>query len=179
MLFRSFNYGSMGTSIGHEIMHNFNLVGKNFDANAVYNEMWLGEEWGRQYLERASCLRQHYNNSEILLYKDGKAIKTNLKNNASQTWEEDLVDNEGMKLSLRAYRTYMKKHGPEARFAHKEDFNSDQVFFIGWAFHHCTAYSMEGLEYDLKNDVHSINQLRVALVNYRNIWSVIITGYLH
>ncbi|KHJ95817.1 peptidase family M13 [Oesophagostomum dentatum] len=124
----------------------------------------LGSEWNSQFDQRALCLLEHYNNSEILFYEKGKAIKTNLTNKATQTWEEDLVDNEGIKLSFRAYRTYMKKHEPEARFANSEAFNSDQIFFIGFALHFCAAYSREGLEFYLKTNEHSIHQLRVNRV---------------
>ncbi|KAK6751931.1 hypothetical protein RB195_003382 [Necator americanus] len=155
---KSYTYGSVGTTIGHEIIHGFDDAGRDFGEHT--KEKWFREHYGEQFRQRAECYVRQYT-TNVLCYDDGKVTSLNLTSNGKFTLRENIADNEGMKLAVKAYKAYQKKHGSESRFESMEDFDSDQMFFIGYATKACTRYSMRVLLSRLATDVHSIKHLRI------------------
>ncbi|KHJ95901.1 peptidase family M13 [Oesophagostomum dentatum] len=160
----SFNYGGIGTVIGHEITHHFDSNGIFLNEAGKKRDDWLESEFHEEFSKRTKCLLEYYNNSEIFFYENGKVQKTSLKNKAKQTWIEDIADNGGIRLAFKAYRIYQQKHGHDARISTKEDFSSEQIFFIGYATKNCARYSMQELKNRVSSDPHSIEHLRVNKV---------------
>ncbi|EPB69462.1 peptidase family M13 [Ancylostoma ceylanicum] len=129
---RSFNYGGIGSVIGHEITHGFDNSGKDFDENGNMRR-WLSEEWQKSFEERATCFVEQYNNTPVLHYTGKKALKTNLTNNGTYTLKENIADYGGVQLALKAWRNRQSIYGSEPRFDAMQDFSNEQAFFIGYA----------------------------------------------
>ncbi|RCN24242.1 hypothetical protein ANCCAN_30066, partial [Ancylostoma caninum] len=58
---------------------------------------------------------------------------TALRINGKLTQGENIADNGGVKQAFRAYKNYLKKHGEEKRIKGLEQFNNEQMFFLGYA----------------------------------------------
>ncbi|ETN87022.1 hypothetical protein NECAME_05743 [Necator americanus] len=120
----------MRLSMDSMMLYSYALVGRDFGEHT--KEKWFREHYGEQFRQRAECYVRQYT-TNVLCYDDGKVTSLNLTSNGKFTLRENIADNEGMKLAVKAYKAYQKKHGSESRFESMEDFDSDQMFFIGYA----------------------------------------------
>ncbi|EYB84720.1 hypothetical protein Y032_0311g2142 [Ancylostoma ceylanicum] len=97
---RAFNYGAMGSIIGHEVMHGFDNLGKDYDTDGNMRR-WLSDEWQKKFDERARCFVKQYDNTSVLLYTDKGAFRTYLKSNGTLTLSENLADYGGLQLAFK------------------------------------------------------------------------------
>ncbi|OQR77490.1 neprilysin-like [Tropilaelaps mercedesae] len=79
----AFNYGSLGSIVGHEVSHGFDTIGSNFDEEGNYIGWWTGKT-KKKFNERNSCFVKQYEvlQNEILegvhkseIEKHGNAYK--------------------------------------------------------------------------------------------------------
>ncbi|KAK5981210.1 hypothetical protein GCK32_016445, partial [Trichostrongylus colubriformis] len=89
---RSFLYGTVGTSIGHEISHSLDVTGRWRDANGEVREWWK-KKWTEEYDKRALCYKEQYDNVKIANF--------NISLDGTLTLEENIADNEGIKIAYR------------------------------------------------------------------------------
>ncbi|KAK6732311.1 hypothetical protein RB195_016598 [Necator americanus] len=147
----SYNYGSIGSIIAHELMHGFDNHGIRLDENGEQRTLdsndWL------EFTKGLTCLEEQYNNSTILGSK--------LKVNGVNTLDENIADTEGVKHSFMAYRKYQKEKGHQGRLLTMEDITADQLFFLGWAVNFCEKYYEEDLTWTILLDPHAPSILRV------------------
>lgn len=54
------DYSRLGSVIGHEISHGFDLNGKNYDENGSLNEWWTLQTLNA-FTERSKCFVNQYN----------------------------------------------------------------------------------------------------------------------
>ncbi|EYC04015.1 hypothetical protein Y032_0090g2366 [Ancylostoma ceylanicum] len=60
-----------------------------------------------------------------------------------------------------AWRSHQITYGSEPRFDAMQDFSNEQAFFIGYATHFCGRFPLNKTIYLLKNDDHSLFDMRV------------------
>lgn len=82
-----YNYGSLGSIIGHEIMHCFDNVSTAFDSNGLLIKMMTDCD-GRMYSNEIQKIINHYESLDI---------------NGSDTRTENVSDIMGIKMALRTY----------------------------------------------------------------------------
>ncbi|EPB75526.1 peptidase family M13 [Ancylostoma ceylanicum] len=135
---RALNYGGIGAVIGHEITHGFDDQGSQFDSIGNLLEWW-DTNTKKKFQERAQCIINQYGKTEVA----GTALRINGK----LTQGENIADNGGIKQAFRvrsassrhgqtfyqAYKNYLKRHGEERRIKGLEQFNNEQMFFLGYA----------------------------------------------
>ncbi|RCN42007.1 peptidase family M13 [Ancylostoma caninum] len=121
---RALNYGGIGAVIGHEITHGFDDQGRQFDSIGNLREWWDADT-KKRFEERARCIIKQYGKIEV--------PGTGLKINGKLTQGENIADNGGIKQAYKAYKNYLKKHGEERRIKGLEQFNNEQMFFLGYA----------------------------------------------
>ncbi|EPB76809.1 peptidase family M13 [Ancylostoma ceylanicum] len=90
----------MGSIIGHEVMHGFDNLGKDYDTDGNMRR-WLSDEWQKKFDERARCFVKQYDNTSVLLYTDKGAFRTYLKSNGTLTLSENLADYGGLQLAFK------------------------------------------------------------------------------
>ncbi|EFX74773.1 hypothetical protein DAPPUDRAFT_199694 [Daphnia pulex] len=145
------NYGGIGVVIGHEITHGFDDKGRQNDkyGNTV---QWWTENTLQQYLSRAQCFIQKYNEFTVL---NGTRL------NGITTLGENMADYGGIREAYVAYRNYVAANGVEPPLPGLEQFTSEQIFFITFANTHCSADTPEKLLNQVMNDPHSPSRYRV------------------
>ncbi|KAL6734495.1 hypothetical protein Aduo_005030 [Ancylostoma duodenale] len=152
---RALNYGGIGAVIGHEITHGFDDQGRQFDAIGNLREWW-DTAVKKRFEERAQCIVGQYGKIKV----PGTALKIN----GELTQGENIADNGGVKQAFRAYKNYLKKRGEEKRIKGLEQFNNEQMFFLGYATVWCGHTTNDAMIYRIITDPHSPRRYRVNQV---------------
>ncbi|HJW73951.1 MAG TPA: M13 family metallopeptidase [Geothrix sp.] len=113
------DYGSTGSTIGHEISHSFDDSGSLFDATGKLNNWWTPEDMA------------HFQASAQQLVKQYDAYRPfpDLAINGKQTLGENIADVAGLAAAFDAYR--LSLGGKPAPLV--QGFTGDQQFFISYA----------------------------------------------
>ncbi|KAI9560850.1 hypothetical protein GHT06_011803 [Daphnia sinensis] len=145
------NYGGIGSVIGHEITHGFDDQGRQSDKFGNTANWWTPETLAN-YLERAQCFIDQYNNFTVA---SGSHV------NGVTTQGENIADNGGLREAYRAYNFYVAANGAEPMLPGLEQFTSDQIFFLSYANLWCGVETPERLEEQILTDPHSPSRFRV------------------
>ena len=141
----AFNYGAIGSIIGHEMTHGFDDSGRHFDGDGNMKDWWTDAD-AKQFDERASIMREHFNN--IL-------VAPNTHANGEFTLGENLADYGGVTVAFDAY----KKFGEKSEDAY--GMTSDQRFFVAYAMTEASNITDEALLRQTKTNEHSLSRWRV------------------
>ena len=141
------NYGAIGGVIGHEMGHGFDDQGAKSDARGVLRDWWNAQDVAafQQVTNRARgavrCVR----------------ALPGLHVNGRLTLGENVGDNGGLQVSLRAYE--LSLDGRDAPVL--DGMTGHQRFFLGWAQAWRSRYRDEALRNLVLTDPHSPPQFRV------------------
>ncbi|XP_024082205.1 neprilysin-1 isoform X1 [Cimex lectularius] len=161
----SLNYGAIGTILGHELTHAFDIEGKDYDSNGL-KISWWDEVMMKEYNKRAQCFVNQY--SKFSVSKDNRL-------NGSLTLAENIADNGGVREAYHAYKRFVERNGEEPLLPGLDHYSHDQLFFLAYANVWCEKTSIEDDVLSL-SDVHSPNKFRVigTLSNLRafsEVWN--------
>ena len=141
----AFNYGAIGSVIGHEMTHGFDDSGRHFDKDGNMKDWW-NESDAKLFEERTNLMKNHFNN--ILVAPDTHA-------NGEFTLGENLADYGGITIAFDAY----KKFGEKSEDA--LGLTSDQRFFVAYAMTEASNITDEALLRQTKTNEHSLSRWRV------------------
>jgi putative endopeptidase len=144
------NYGGIGSAIGHEIMHAFDADGKNYDIHGSYKDWWLALD-NKAYETMTEGLVKLYDGQDYL----GGRVDGHL------TLSENIADIGGMAISLTALGAYMREKKIKDG-ARRRDLLRD--FFTAYAVSWRNKDRPRKAQQSLYLDVHAPAPLRVNLV---------------
>lgn len=113
----AFNYGAIGSIIGHEMTHGFDDSGRHFDAKGNMTDWWTVRD-AQGFEQRADALREQF---------DKIVIAPGVHANGKFTLGENLADYGGITVSFTAYKNF--GHATDVA----DGFTADQRFFIAYA----------------------------------------------
>jgi len=142
----AFNYGAIGSVIGHEMTHGFDDQGRHFDKDGNMLDWWL-ESDAAAFTERAKVMKDFFNNIEVL---------PGVMANGEFSLGENLADYGGVSISFDAFRKYGK-----ATRGLGEGWTPEQRFFIAYAGVWGTNIRDEEILRRLKTAPHSQPKWRV------------------
>ncbi|KAH6930939.1 hypothetical protein HPB50_021041 [Hyalomma asiaticum] len=122
----SFNYGSLGHVIGHEIMHAYDVRGINIDEKG-FAVQWLLPSSLERYEDSARCVREEH---ESVLAWRSMVLVDDLDS-------ENIADFAGARAAYEAFRSlpgevkFVRVPGP---------FYPEQLFFIGFCLKWCESH---------------------------------------
>ncbi|XP_076365013.1 neprilysin-2-like isoform X2 [Tachypleus tridentatus] len=145
------NYGAIGFVIGHEITHGFDDRGRQFDKDGN-NVNWWEPETDFKFRSKAKCIIDQYGNYTV--------PENGLQINGINTQGENIADNGGLKEAYKAYRSWVKDHGPELHLPGLK-YTPEQLFWISAANVWCGKYRPEVLKLRILSGSHSPSQFRV------------------
>jgi predicted metalloendopeptidase len=137
----AYNFGAIGSVIGHEIIHGFDDQGRLFDENG-YLKNWWQPESEKKYVELNEKIGKLYEAHNI---------------NSKLTMGENIADIGGVRISLSAFKILLKEKGK------KLDDKLLTNFLKGWAMVWRGKSRKEELEIRLLNDPHSPTKQRVNI----------------
>lgn len=141
----AFNYGAIGSVIGHEMTHGFDDSGRHFDKDGNLKDWWTTED-AKRFDERANVLKEFFNNIEIA---------PGIHANGEFTLGENLADYGGVTISFTAYKNFGEPTNEV------NGLNADQRFFIAYAGAWAQNIRKEDALRLTKMDEHSLAQWRV------------------
>ncbi|XP_075744140.1 endothelin-converting enzyme 1-like [Rhipicephalus microplus] len=117
------NYGGLGTVIGHEIMH-------AFDVRSTNRDFWKVNNFTDEYTKRALCLRRSHRS----------VLSINQANELDDTTDsENLADLVGTMIAYAAYSSLPENHKSETLVGFNA--TSEQLFFINHCLKLCAQRS--------------------------------------
>jgi predicted metalloendopeptidase len=152
----AFNYGAIGSVIGHEISHSFDNNGALFDSTGRLRNWWTPADFKR-FQQAGDALAAQYDSYEALpgLHLNGKL-----------TLGENIADVAGLAAAYEAYRASL--NGKEAPVI--DGFTGDQRFFIAFAQSWATKMRDESLRQRVLTDGHAPGQYRALTVRNLDPW---------
>ena len=151
----AFNYGAIGSVIGHEMTHGFDDQGRHFDANGNMREWW-NEQDADRFTEHANVMEKFFDNI---------IVAPNTHANGKFTLGENLADYGGVTIAYTAY----KKFGEPSENA--LGLTPDQRFFIAYAMTEASNITDEALLKQTKTNEHSLSRWRVnGILPHVNAW---------
>ena len=141
----AFNYGAIGSVIGHEMTHGFDDSGRHFDSDGNMKDWWTDAD-AKLFEERTNLMKQHFNNI---------IVAPNTHANGEFTLGENLADYGGVTIAYDAY----KKYGETSEDIN--DLSADKRFFIAYSMTEASNITDEALLRQTKTDEHSLSRWRV------------------
>ncbi|HSP33445.1 MAG TPA: M13 family metallopeptidase, partial [Thermoanaerobaculia bacterium] len=115
----AYNYGGIGTVIGHEMTHGFDDQGAKFDPQGNLKNWWTPDDL-KNFQARAECIANEYSEFNV-------APGINI--NGKLVTGEEIADLGGATLALRAYEK-AQRGKPRQTI---DGFTPEQRFFLGFA----------------------------------------------
>ncbi|XP_048581138.1 endothelin-converting enzyme homolog isoform X2 [Nematostella vectensis] len=143
------NYGGLGMVIGHEITHGFDGSGRMFDKDGNLNNWWSSEA-SMNFNSKTQCLVHQYNTYSAF----GKNL------NGSQTLNENIADNGGIKMAYEGYKAWTRENSAEGALPGL-GLSVDQLFYVGFARPWCSIYTEQTAILQINTDSHSYPKYRV------------------
>ena len=144
----AFNYGAIGSVIGHEITHGFDDQGAKFDGKGNFKNWWTKED--KKRFERKSKVLV----AQFSAYKAG-----DLHVNGKLTLGENIADLGGLAIAFDAYMKHLQDNPNERKTI--RGFTPEQRFFIGLTLCECTHERPEYLRTQVLTNPHSPGKFRV------------------
>jgi putative endopeptidase len=141
----AYNYGAIGTTIGHELTHAFDATGRRFDAAGKLRDWWT-QTVADDFSARAACLVDQYS-----AYDAAADVKVD----GATTVDENIADLGGVRAAYAAYKAL----GETETFA--GSFGADQQFFLSYAQMWCSNASAARAETLATLDTHAPERFRV------------------
>jgi endothelin-converting enzyme/putative endopeptidase len=138
------NYGGLGSVIGHEMVHAFDTDGKKYNEKGFYKNWWSPRD-NRRYNIISKRLTKLYNKSNIYgTHIDGK-----------ETLNENLADLGGLSIALEALKENIKNYDT------KQQLYEFQQFFISYTVSWRSKSEKTQMLQSLITDNHSPAEFRV------------------
>jgi putative endopeptidase len=152
----AYNYGAIGSVIGHEISHSFDNNGALFDSTGRLRNWWTPADLQR-FQQAGEALAAQYDAYEAL---------PGLKVNGKLTLGENIADVAGLAAAYDAYRASLG--GKEAPVI--GGLTGDQRFFIAYGQAWATSMREASLRQRVLTDGHSPGQFRAQTVRNLDPW---------
>ncbi|XP_060562694.1 endothelin-converting enzyme homolog isoform X1 [Ruditapes philippinarum] len=143
------NFGAIGSLIGHEITHAFDIQGRQYDGKGVLRDWW-DPLTAKQFNVTTHCMKDQYDHFKI----------NNHTINGEQTLEENIADNGGLRAANIAYELWLNEHGTEEPIP-GVTLTNRQIFYVSFAQLYCSKWTDSGIEDFLLWDTHSPGPYRI------------------
>jgi len=141
------NYGSIGTTIGHEISHAFDDQGSLYDSTGRLRTWWTPDDRQR-FIAKTKMLATQYSTFEVLpnVYIDGNL-----------TVGENIADIAGLEIAYKSYQASLRNRQSRKN----KGMSKSQRFFYSYAQSWREQTRPEVLLAQTKSDPHAPNEFRV------------------
>jgi putative endopeptidase len=152
----AYNYGAIGSVIGHEISHSFDNLGADFDHEGRLRNWWTSAD-SAHFREASAALVRQYNTYEPF---------PGLHINGELTLGENIADLAGLVAAYDAYHASLG--GREAPVI--GGLTGDQRFFLGYAQSRREHTRDEALRNLVATDGHAPGRYRAETVRNLDAW---------
>jgi len=152
----AFNYGAIGSVIGHEVSHTFDEEGAAFDSKGRVRNWWKPSDL------------EHFEASTKKLAEQYDTYKPfpDLAVNGKQTLNENIADVAGIAASYDAYHAALAGKTPPEQAG----FNGDQQFFLAYGQTRAGKPREGALRQQVMTDPHAPSEYRTDTVRNIDAW---------
>jgi len=143
----AYNFGAIGTMIGHELTHGFDDTGSQFDGTGLRRKWWTPEDKAKFEAKGKEIV------SQFSAYKGDSGLPVDGK----LTEGENIADVGGLAIGYLAYRKSLNGVEPPV----KDGLTGDQRFFVAYAQIWRLKLRPEIEKYLITNDTHAPESVRV------------------
>ena len=143
----AFNYGAIGSVIGHEITHGFDDQGCKFDGKGNRKTWWTPTD-RKRFAEKAKRLKKEF---------DGYEVESGIHVNGQLTLGENIADLGGISIAYDAYQLRLA----ETPRKDIDGYTPEQRFFLGYATTEREQERPEFRKTQVLTDPHSPSKFRV------------------
>ena len=143
----AFNYGGIGSVIGHEMTHGFDDQGRQFDATGNLANWWSEDDL-KAFNERAQCVINQFSSFEV---------EKGLNMNGKLVVGESIADLGGLVVAYAAFQK--SQQGKPGQIV--DGFTPEQRFFLGYARGWAANMRQELARLIANTDPHPLNKFRV------------------
>ena len=152
----AFNYGAIGSVIGHEVSHTFDAEGSAFDSKGRVRNWWTPADLAHFEASTQKLVDQYD------MYKPFPDLALNGK----QTIDENIADVAGIAASYDAYHAALGGNkAPE-----QAGFSGDQQFFLAYGQTRASKPREGTLRQQVMTDPHSPSEYRTDTVRNIDAW---------
>src|SRR3569832_2314864 len=152
----AFNYGAIGSVIGHEVSHSFDDSGSQFDERGRLTDWWIAADFAH-FKESGRRLADQYS-----LYSPFPGVNVN----GRQTLGENIADVAGLSASFDDWHASL--HGKSATVI--DGLTGEQRFFLAYAQTRQNATREATLRQQILTDGHSPSMYRAQAVRNIDAW---------
>jgi putative endopeptidase len=152
----AFNYGAIGSVIGHEISHSFDDQGSQFDDKGRLLDWWTAADFAH-FKDSSTRLAEQYS-----LYSPFPGVSVN----GRQTLSENIADVAGLSASFDGWRASL--HGKPAPVV--GGLSGEQRFFLAYAQTRQNAMREATLRQQILTDGHAPSMYRAQAVRNVDGW---------
>uniref|UniRef100_T1IVE7 Peptidase M13 C-terminal domain-containing protein n=1 Tax=Strigamia maritima TaxID=126957 RepID=T1IVE7_STRMM len=124
-------YGTMGSALGHEITHGFDLTGTKFNQFGNLED-WLTPQVNQVFRDKSQCFIDQYSKLFITT-EEMPTLVQNYYVNGSNTLSENIADNGGLQQAFWAYQKWTRLNGQEKMPDLLREFTPEQLFFLSFS----------------------------------------------
>ena len=124
-------FGGMGSAVGHELTHGFDVNGRHYDATGNMTDWW-DDETVEAFTERAACFVEQYGGFTVTA-----ANGTEVPVDGARTLGENIADAGGVASSFAAWRKWEEEKAPSQDLPGLDGFTHEQLFFLRWGQTFC------------------------------------------
>jgi predicted metalloendopeptidase len=143
----AYNYGAIGSVIGHEITHGFDDEGAKFDGKGNLKNWWTAEDL-KSFEQRGDCVAKQF---------DGYEVEKGLNENGKLVEGESIADLGGANL---AYAAFEKSMEGKPREKDANGFTPEQRFFLGWSQNWAVNIRAEYARLQVNTNPHPLPRFR-------------------
>jgi len=143
----AYNYGGMGSVIGHEMTHGFDDQGAQFDSTGNLSNWWTESDL-KDFKSRAECVVNQFNGFEV---------EKGLNENGKLVVGESIADLGGLVIAYAAFQKAIAGKPPKVI----DGFTPEQRFFLGYARGWATNMRPEFARLLTNVDPHPLPKFRV------------------
>jgi len=154
-------FGTLGYLVGHELLHGFDDLGRDFDISGIERNWWDSNST-IAFEERKECFKDQYARYRF----GGKYLPK------SEFQSENIADNGGLHLTYGAYMDWLKNtnasNKTDAEVLPNMPYTNRQLFFIGFGQFWCDDVNEHFKDKVALTDDHSPAMFRVigTLANF-------------
>jgi putative endopeptidase len=145
------NYGAIGAVIGHEISHGFDDQGSKYDGKGVFQDWWTKED-RTNFDARTAALVKQYDGFYPLPKTDPE-----LHVIGQNTLGENIADNAGLAIALKAYHLSLKGRTPKVL----DGYTGDQRLFLSFGQVWRTKMREAAIRTQTRSNEHTVAEFRV------------------
>ncbi|KAF7732128.1 hypothetical protein EC973_006383 [Apophysomyces ossiformis] len=159
------NFGSLGSMVGHELLHGFDEMARWYDGQGKKSRWWTNQT-AKFYEERAACYAEQYSKFSVT-GPEGQIYHVD----GNRTLDNNIADHGGLSLSYAIWRErFENEEYNNVLLPGLDSWTPDQLFYINFGRMRCSKNTAENAVHEVYTNKYAPDRWRVngPLINSKH-----------